>query len=445
MLKKPLDQLQLLPTSNDRRDRAGQSLPERMNFGLNALIKALLFRRWYVLGAVAALAAAIYYGPTLLLGPQVVADVAVRGDFIQTIVASGHIEAPFRVDIGTQVTGVVVNVPVKEGQIVKTGEPLIVLDGREIQATVVQAEGVVSQNEARLRQIQTVTLPSAEQTLKEMQATLLNAQSLSGRVMRLKSSGFATQAALDDATKALNIAQSQVRSAELQVASNRPGGSDYVIAQTQVDQAHAALATAKSRLDYTTVVAPRDGTLISRAVEIGSVAQPGKVLMTLSPAGETQIVVQIDEKSLGLVAVGQAALVSADAYSKQTFPAKVIFVNPAIDLQRAAVEVKLQAPDPPSYLRQDMTVSVDIEVARRPKALVLPSGSLRDVAGGKPWVLAVVAGRATKQSVQVGIVSAGKAEIIAGLEAGAITIPANNAVIKEGQRVRANVAKAAAP
>ena len=400
---------------------------------------------WYLAVAAVTVGVAVYYGPALIFGPQVVADAAVRAEFVQTVVASGHVEAPFRVDIGSQITGVVIDVPVKEGQAVKAGDVLITLDGSELAAGVRQAEGVVSQADAKIRQMREVTLPSAEQTLKEQQATLVNAQKLFGRITRLVSDGYSTRAALDDATKALDIAKTQVRNAEFQVATSRPGGSDDMIAQTQADQARAALSTAKSRLSYTTITSPRDGTLISRAVERGSVAQPGKVLMTLSPTGDTQIVVQIDEKSLGLIAVGQQALVSADSYAKQTFPAEVVYVNPAVDLQRASVEVKLRVPDPPSYLRQDMTVSVDIEIARRPNAVVLPAGSLRDVATGKPWVLKVIAGRAARQAIAVGIVSGGKAEVLSGLEAGDLTIPSNNGAITIGQRVRATLPKAVAP
>ena len=73
---------------------------------------------------------------------------------------------------------------------------------------------------------------------------------------------------------------------------------------------------------------------------------------------------QIDERNLGKLALGQKALASADAYPDQRFAAVVSYINPGVDITRASVEVKLTVADPPDYLRQDMTVSVDIEVAR---------------------------------------------------------------------------------
>jgi HlyD family secretion protein len=212
------------------------------------------------------------------------------------------------------------------------------------------------------------------------------------------------------------------------------------MAETQLNQARASLATAQSRLSYTIITAPRDGVLILRDVERGNVVQPSSVLMKLSPAGDTQLVVQIDERNIGMLALGQIAIASADAFAKQSFPAEVIYINPGVDLQRASIEVKLRVPDPPSYLRQDMTVSVDVEVARRTKTLVAPAADIRDLDAGNPWVLKVDGARARRQLVKVGLVSAGKAEILSGLGENELILPANAPSVKDGSRVRARIA-----
>jgi HlyD family secretion protein len=386
-----------------------------------------------------ALAVLWYFGAPVVLGPVVAASPVVRADFVQTVVATGHVEAPFRINIGSQITGVVTDVPVAEGQTVKAGDTLIVLDNREARAAVIQAESVVAQAEARMRQMRELTLPSAEEALRQAQATLVNAQQAYDRAAKLAASGSGTRAALDDATRALDVARAQVRAAEFQVYTSRPGGSDYVMAETQLNQARASLVSAQSRLSYTIITAPRDGILISRDVERGNVVQPSNVLMKLSPSGDTELVVQIDEKNLGLIAIGQKALASADAFPRDTFPVEVIYINPGVDLQRASVEVKLRAHEPPSYVRQDMTVSVDIEVARHPGTLVVPAETLRGTNGDKPWVMKVDNGHAVRQPVTVGIVSAGKAEILSGLTAGDLVVPAT-VTVKEGARIRARVA-----
>jgi HlyD family secretion protein len=420
------------------------SLPQVLRARTRALASRLWPWRYSGPMLLGTLAATWVFGVPFVLGPVVDVMPVVRANFVQSVVASGHVEAPFRVNIGSQITGVVVDVPVSEGQTVKAGDTLIVLDDREARSSVVQSEGVVAQAEARVRQMRELTLPSAEQSLAQAKATLTNAQLVHDRISQLARTGVSTRASLDEATKSLDIARSQVRSAEFLVYTNRHGGSDYVMVETQLEQARANLRTAQARLSYTRITAPRDGVLISRSVERGNVVQPANVLMALSPAGEIQLVVQIDEKNLALVGLGQKALVSADAYPKDTFAAEVVYINPGIDLQRASVEVKLRVPNPPSYLRQDMTVSIDIETATRAEALVAPSTALRGLNTDKPWVLKVSSARARRQAVTVGLVSAGKAEILDGLSGNDVLLPSTS-MIKDGARIRPRLALGRAP
>ncbi len=401
---------------------------------------AWLGRRW--LSALLAVVAAVglgYGAAQFLLGPVVAGERIVRADFSQRIVASGHVEAPYRVNVGAQITGSVAKVPVAEGQTVRAGDILVVLDDREAKSAVTQAQSALIQAEARLRQARELTLPAANEALKQARAALTDAQATYDRAAALSKDGFQTRAALDTAVKALEVARAQARSAELQFQSSRPGGSDYVMIEAQVDQARAALDVAKSHLAYTVITAPRDGILISRNVERGNVVHANDILMVLSPSGDTELIVQLDERNLSLIAPGQQALASADAYPKDTFPAEVSYINPAVDAQRASVEVKLAVPHAPAYLRQDMTVSVDIETGRRPQAIVAPARTLRDAGNGKSWVLKVVDGRAVRQDVDVGLVSGGQAEILAGLAAGD-TVLAANATIKPGARLRVKFA-----
>ncbi len=312
---------------------------------------------------------------------------------------------------------------------------MISLESRELKAAVVQAQGAVAQAEARMRQLAELTLPSAREALTQAQANLLNAQQTFDRTSTLAKNGFATRQALDDAQKTLDVARTQVRTAEFQVYTASPGGSDYVMAQTLLNQAHANLETAESRLGYATIAAPRDGVLITRNVERGAVVQPGKALLVLAPAGEVQLVLQIDERNLGKISLGQKALASADAYPDQRFAAVVSYINPGVDITRASVEVKLNVADPPDYLRQDMTVSVDIENAAKNSALVLPIRSVHDTLSGQPWVLGIKDGRAVKRPVRLGLRGNSHVEILEGMTEGEVAIPLNSGVLT-GQRVR---------
>jgi len=403
---------------------------------LRSLINGVWLHRWFVLTVLVIAVSGAIALLRLFLGPEVIVDQVKRGNLVKTVVASGHFETPFRVEIGSQMTGVVTEVLVDEGEAVKAGQELIHLDAREIKAAVVQSQGALAQAEARLRQLNELTLPAARETLAQAKASLVDAQSTYDRTSSLFKNGFSPNSALDEAQKNLDVAKAQVRSAELQVFTASPGGSDYVVAETQVNQALANLEAAQSRLAYTVITAPRDGILINRSVEKGSVVQAGKPLLVLAPNGISQLVIGVDERNLGLIALGQSALASADAFPDQKFEGKVSYINPSVDITRASVEVKLDVTEPPSFLRQDMTVSVDIEVGRRNDVTVIGTRYLHDLQTDTPWVLTVSNGRAAKRNVKLGLRGLNDAEIIDGLTMGDKIIPSLSGVVS-GQRIRA--------
>jgi HlyD family secretion protein len=289
-----------------------------------------------------------------------------------------------------------------------------------------------------------VGLPAAEQSLLQAQANAINARQQFERARDLKAKGFVSQAALDDAQRNLDVAESQLRAARLQVQSNSPAGSEFALALTALAQARANLGAAQARLDETVIRAPVDGTLIARAVEPGNVVQPGKELMALAPTGETQVVVQIDEKNLAQLKLGQKALGSADAYPRERFAAEVVYINPGVDALRGSVEVKLRVPDPPDYLRQDMTVSVDIEVARSRGTVVVPADAVRDMNSAQPWVLVVDGWRARRRAVRIGLKGEGRVEVLRGIAPGDRLISLANGPVRDGQRVRAVAAAVSA-
>ncbi len=389
---------------------------------------------WLLL-AVAGLATLAAFAPLWLLGPQVVVAPVSRGHLIRSVVAVGQVLSPFRINIGSQVTGTVARVAVAEGQSVTAGQLLIQLDETEARAATDQAMAAEAQARNQLSHLATVLLPVAEAAERQAAATLLNAQNQFSRANTLVASGFATRVALDAARAARDVASGQLASARLELASNQPGGADEQVQQAALAQAQAALRAAHSRLGYTSITAPVAGVLIARSVEHGDVVQPLATLLVLSPAGPPQLQLQVDERSFGQLAIGQAALVRADAYPEQRFAARVSFINPAVDASRASVQTKLDVPNPPPWLVQDMTVNVDITVAERDNVLLLPLSAVHDAHGPTPWVLRAEAGRARRVPVTLGLHGTRLAEVTAGLAEHDAILPAA-APVTEGGRLR---------
>lgn len=401
-------------------------------------------RRMVAMAVVAAalVALVVLAGPWLLFGPLVTVTAVARSDFVQSVVASGHVEAPHRVKIGAQVVGVVKSVPVAEGQSVEARQVLVELESAEWAAAAAQADSAVEQAEARLRQLREVQAPVAAQNLRQAQVNADNAQAQWRRNTELFRQGFIGQAALDDLKKTVDLSEAQVRSARSQLDATSPKGSDHALAVTTLAEARAAAMAAHARLSHATLAAPVAGVLIDRAVEPGDVVQPGTALMVLSPAGGTQLVVQIDEKNLRLISVGQEAQASADAYPADRFAARLAYVNPGVDVQRGSIEVKLDVPRPPAYLRQDMTVSVEIRTASRGQALLVASDTVRDADRGRPWVLKVDGNRARRQPIQLGLQAGGVSEVLEGLQAGDLVVPVSTPQIADGSRLRPRVVMA---
>ena len=380
-----------------------------------------------------------YLSRNIILGKPVEAYAATVGDLTQTVVASGRVMTPQRISIAAETTGRVNAIPVLEGQTVKRGQLLIQLNDLDERASMSQATATVSQAEAKLRQLHEVALPAALQNLKQAQTNAEQARKQYERTRELQARGFFSQAQLDEAKRNYDVINSQVSAARLQVKSNQPTGSDLAVATAAVAQANASLRLAQVKLNEDAILAPADGTLISRSVEPGDIVQAGKELMVLAANGETQILVQLDEKNLAKLALGQKVLGSADAYADQSFDAVVSYINPGVDATRGSVEVKLLVANPPAYLRQDMTVSVDIETARRSGALTIPTGAIHDASSNAPWVLVVRNKHTVRQIVKLGLRGDNSVEVLTGIKAGEAVILTALGTITADMRVRTHL------
>ncbi len=388
--------------------------------------------RWRILGggAVLLLAAA---GLRAFLGPKVPAWQVERSELVQRVVASGRVLAPARIQVGSVVVGRVTRVPVDKGDRVKPGDLLVQLDDAEAKAALAQARATVAQSVARLEQVEVVSVRVTAEALRQAELRLSQAEVKLTRQRTLAEAGSVSRSDLDDAIQARDLAASQVESARIQ-ASAAASGADRRSVLAALEQARGAEQAAAARLDNLSIRSPSAGVVTERDVEPGDVVQPGRALLIVARDGPTQLSVLPDEKNLALLRLGQPATASADAYPDRTFPARVAYIAPAVDLSRGTVEVKLDVENPPDFLRPDLTVSVNVETGRDPQALVLAAGAIRDP-GASPWALVVRDGKASRQPVTLGIRGDGRVQVLTGLAPGEwVVSPA--AAVGPGSRVR---------
>lgn len=393
-------------------------------------------RRWFLVSGVLVAALAIAF---LLLtrGTSSQAVEARYAPLVRTLQFSARVETLSRVEVGATVTGRVQEVLVREGESVRAGQPLVRLESDEARAALAQAVASEKQAQARLSGLRSTGRSATRAQLEQAEANLTAARAELGRSQQLVAQGFLSASRLDDARRAVNVAEAQRDAAQAQTQANADRGTDIAQAQAQLQAAAAATASARARLAQMVVSAPAAARVLTRDVEPGQIVQPGRALLSLALSGPTQIVAQVDERFLEQLRVGQKAAVVADAFTSQQLGATVLSIAPDIDAQRGAVEVKFSLDQPPPpFLREDMTLSVEVETARRDRTLVLPARAVRSEAGVEK-VLVAQDGRAVERPLRTGLRTLDAVEVLGGVQEGERVLLAT--ALKPGARVRAEV------
>ncbi len=372
-------------------------------------------------------------------GVQVSTVGAARRDLDHRIVASGRVLAPSRVSVSATTPGLVVAVGAALGQHVGVGDLLVQVDDAEARASLAQAKAAVEQARARVEQLRHVGAIVANQGLSQAETNLEKARADLERTTKLLESGAVPRAELEGARRSFELAQAQKHAAEAQQVASAPLGADSRVALGALLQAEAQRTGAEVRLAQTRILATSAGVVLSRSVEPGDVVQPARTLLVIAVDGDEQLAFHADERNLSSIAIGQRAVASADAFPNETFDAEVSYIAPSIDPQRGTVEVRLRVPKPPSYLLPDMTVSVDLLVASRKGALVVPSEAVRGSATPAPWALVVQDGKAARKDLKLGVRGQGAGavtEILSGLGESDDLIVPDGRPLEIGRRVR---------
>lgn len=292
-------------------------------------------------------------------GTEVRLEQVGRRDLVSAVTASGKIEAKTSVDISADITGRIIDIAVREGDVVKLGQFLLQIDPAQYQAAVARAQGVVASTEALLLQTR---------------ATRDQAQRAWNRARQLTELG--------DNLIAPETAE-QSRTA-LEVAE-----ANYQSTKAQLEQSRAGLQEAKDNLTKTRLTAPIAGRVVRLAVEVGEVAVPGTfsretgLLMTIADLSVILAKVQVDETDVVRLSQRDSVEVNIDAYPDTTFSGRVSKISQSAKLtptqtasgssDRAVdfdVEITLQ--NPPPDIRPDLSCTARIVTDTRNDALSIP-------------------------------------------------------------------------
>lgn len=281
-----------------------------------------------------------------------------RRDLTSVVTASGRIEAKRKVDVSSDITGRIVSLPVREGQMVERGQVVVRIDPAQYQANVERMQAMLAAAEASATQAR-ANRDQAERAFAR------------ARDIRAQNPQLVSQEALEQAETQRAIAAANLEAAE-----------------RQVDQARAALRDAEEALRKTTIVAPMSGRITRLAVEEGEVAVPGTysretgLLMTISDLSVIQVTVRVDETDVVRIHTGDSAEVEIDAFPDTTFSGRVTEIsNSSVrgatmtqpgQEQAVDYEVVVTLDNPPPGVRPDLSATARIVTARRRNALAVP-------------------------------------------------------------------------
>ena len=345
-----------------------------------------------------------------------------QGDLAKSVVATGKIEPITKVDIKSKASGIVKQLPVDAGDTVKAGQVMAELDKEEIQARVRAAQASLAAAEANLNASQ-ADFQRAEVDAQGPEVPLL--QRAYERAKKMANEGVVSQAALDDAQRAYETAVNKqgMARANLSVAKAK-----IAQARAQVEQNRAALSQNEEELRNSTIVAPIDGIVLSRNVEVGdavsSILVLGSGATSLFNMGDTHEVFvrgKVDESDIGKVYLGQVARIKVESFKDKTFDGKVTKISP-MGTEKDNVttfEVRVSITNPGGVLKANMTANAEIILEEHKNVLYIPEGALIYDKDKKASVeVPDPKGQDGKRkvAVTVGISNGSKTEVLSGLK-----------------------------
>jgi HlyD family secretion protein len=369
-----------------------------------------------------------------------------KRDLVSAVTASGKIEAKTSVDISADITGRIIRLAVREGDLVTKGQFLIQIDPAQYQAAVSRAQGVVSSTEA---------------TLAQARANLDQAERAWNRARQLSQLGpnlIAPEAA-EQARTSYDVAQ-----------------ATWQATRAQLEQSRASLQEARDNLAKTRLTSPISGRVVRLAVEQGEVAVPGTfsretgLLMTIADLSVILAKVQVDETDVVRLAANDSVQVTIDAYPDTTFLGRVTQISHSAKMTETQTasgsndravdfDVEVTLDNPPRDIRPDLSCTARMVTDTRAQALSIPiialtvrdhervpnenpnadTTKLKRLGKEAEGVFVVRDGQATFRPVKVGIAGDEYFEVTDGLREGETIVAGTYQAIrdlKDGARVR---------
>jgi len=386
-------------------------------------------RFWIVVGSGIALVV-IVAGAVLLhvakgdpIDPNRLAKVT-RGDVARSVVATGKIQPITKVEVKSKASGIVEKLFVDINDRVHKGQDLAQLDQQEIEAQVEAQRAQLASAEANVTtyqaNIEQDKVNAAAPDLPMYKATL-------DRNIQMSKEGIVSHQALDDVNRDYLSALTKRDAAQAQVGVDT---AKLKQARAQVMQSQAGLKQLEEQLSYTTIVAPMDGVILSRDVEIGDAVSSILVLgstatlvMTEGDTSEVYVQGKVDEADIAHVYLGQAARIKVESFRDRSFSGKVTKIAPmGVEKDNVTTfEVRVSINNPGGELKANMTANAEILLDEHKGVLTVPENAV--IYDNQKNASVQVPDKHQKEGfrkvpVTVGLSNGSVTEIVSGLKSG---------------------------
>ncbi|HZR23462.1 MAG TPA: efflux RND transporter periplasmic adaptor subunit [Vicinamibacterales bacterium] len=288
-----------------------------------------------------------------------------RGDIVDTVGATGTLQAVTTVQVGSQVSGNISYLGADFNSIVRKGQVIAKLDPSLFEAQLQQAKANLAQAQANINK--------ANSDLERTKVQLTDAQQKYTRAKELAARNLLPQSDLDAAKIAVDTAQAQLESQEATVKQS----------QAQVSMSQASVNQNQVNLDHTIIEAPIDGIVTQRSVDVGQTVAASMQAPTLfiiaADLTKMQVNASIDEADVGRIRPGQHVTFHVDAYPTDTFEGTVsqIRLQPVVVQNVTTYGTVIDVPNQQLKLKPGMTANVKVEIAKKTDILRVPNAAIR--------------------------------------------------------------------
>ena len=347
-----------------------------------------------------------------------------RGDIAKSVVATGPIQPITKVELKSKASGLVEKLYVDINQMVTKGQVLAQLDQQEILAQVAAQRAQLAASQAN---VTTFSANIAQDKVNAEAPDLPMYQETYQRNVQMLKDGIVSQQALDNAERDYLAQKNKRDGAVAQIGVDE---AKLRQAEAQVQQAQASLDQLNEQLSYTTLVAPIDGMVLSRDVEVGDAVSSILVLgstatlvMTIGDIHQVYVDGKVDEADIGNVYLGQPARIHIESFPNKIFEGKVTKISP-LGVEKDNVttfEVRVSIDNPTGEIKALMTANAEIVVTEHHNALSVPEQSMTwdNDKNAFVWVPDSKSKDGQKKlAVVAGISNGTRTEILSGLQEG---------------------------